>query len=115
MSYEPRDVSSRVLWLAAGSMIALVAFALALVIVVYRPTTRGSAEHAAGSFTHGPHSRPDVADYTQAERESEEHLHGYGWVDRKAGVAQIPIERAMELVVSGVKPAPAPEETGKAP
>jgi hypothetical protein len=25
-------------------------------------------------------------------------LHGYGWVDRRAGVVRIPIERAMELV-----------------
>ena len=25
-------------------------------------------------------------------------LHGYGWVDRKAGVVHIPIERAMDLV-----------------
>jgi hypothetical protein len=28
----------------------------------------------------------------------EQQLHTYGWVDEKAGVAHIPIERAMELV-----------------
>jgi hypothetical protein len=27
-------------------------------------------------------------------------LHGYGWVDPKAGVIHVPIERAMELVVA---------------
>jgi hypothetical protein len=26
------------------------------------------------------------------------HLNGYGWVDRKAGIAHIPIDRAMEIV-----------------
>lgn len=29
----------------------------------------------------------------------EKHLNSYGWVDEKAGVAYIPIERAMELTV----------------
>jgi hypothetical protein len=30
-------------------------------------------------------------------------LNGYGWVDRRAGVVRIPIERALELVVSEAK------------
>lgn len=30
----------------------------------------------------------------------EARLHGWGWVDRRSGVVRIPIERAMELVVS---------------
>jgi hypothetical protein len=29
----------------------------------------------------------------------ENQLNSYGWVDQKAGVAHIPIERAMELLV----------------
>jgi hypothetical protein len=42
-------------------------------------------------------------------------LGSYGWVDRKAGVVRIPIERAMELSAEGVRPsatgpaAPTPE------
>lgn len=28
-------------------------------------------------------------------------LNGYGWIDRSAGVAHIPIERAMELLAAG--------------
>jgi hypothetical protein len=37
-------------------------------------------------------------------------LHSYRWIDEKQGVAGIPIERAMELVVAerGASPAPAP-------
>jgi hypothetical protein len=37
-----------------------------------------------------------------------ERLRSYGWVDRGAGVAHVPIDRAMELVVRGVRPAPGP-------
>ena len=29
----------------------------------------------------------------------EDQLNSYGWVDEKAGVAHIPIERAMDLIV----------------
>jgi hypothetical protein len=35
-------------------------------------------------------------------------LGSYGWVDRKAGVVRIPIERAMELSAQGVRPQAAP-------
>jgi hypothetical protein len=36
----------------------------------------------------------------------EERLRSYGWVDRRAGVVHVPIERAMELVAGGARPAP---------
>ncbi len=31
-------------------------------------------------------------------------LSSYGWVDRKAGVVRIPVDRAMDLVAQGVRP-----------
>jgi hypothetical protein len=45
----------------------------------------------------------------------EEQLNSYGWVDEKAGVAHIPIERAMELMAQRglpVKPETATNQTG---
>jgi hypothetical protein len=44
---------------------------------------------------------------TRGERDRaarKERLGSYGWVDRKAGVVRIPIERAMELTAQGVRP-----------
>jgi hypothetical protein len=44
---------------------------------------------------------------TRGERDRaarRERLGSYGWVDRKAGVVRIPIERAMELSAQGVRP-----------
>jgi hypothetical protein len=35
-----------------------------------------------------------------------ERLSSYGWVDRGAGIVHLPIDRAMELVAQGVRPAP---------
>lgn len=37
----------------------------------------------------------DMRDMRQAENA---HLQSYGWVDRTAGIARIPIDRALELV-----------------
>ncbi|MEZ4616096.1 MAG: hypothetical protein R2867_11425 [Caldilineaceae bacterium] len=36
---------------------------------------------------------------------AEMRLHSYGWIDQEAGTVHIPIERAMELVVSEGLPA----------
>lgn len=41
-----------------------------------------------------------------------ERLGSYGWVDRKAGIVHLPIERAMELSAQGVRP---PAQGGATP
>jgi hypothetical protein len=35
-------------------------------------------------------------------------LNSYGWVDQKAGIVRIPIERAMDIVAQRGLPAPPP-------
>ena len=42
-------------------------------------------------------------DLAAMRREEEETLRGVGWLDRRAGIVHIPIERAMELVARGAK------------
>ncbi|MFZ0796826.1 MAG: hypothetical protein WCA13_18715 [Terriglobales bacterium] len=42
----------------------------------------------------------------------EDQLNSYGWVDEKAGVAHIPIERAMELIVQRGLPVVPPGKAG---
>ncbi len=39
------------------------------------------------------------ADMTEYQRRMEQRLQGVGWVDRRAGVVHIPIERAMTLLL----------------
>jgi hypothetical protein len=46
--------------------------------------------------------RQDLRDLRSAE---EAVLTGYGWVDRKAGIARIPIDQAMKLTVERGLPA----------
>jgi hypothetical protein len=47
----------------------------------------------------------ELADRGERDRAARrERLGSYGWVDRKAGIVHLPIERAMELSLQGVRP-----------
>jgi hypothetical protein len=41
--------------------------------------------------------RPPV-DLVQVQREERTHASSYGWVDKKAGIARIPVDRAMDIL-----------------
>jgi hypothetical protein len=50
-----------------------------------------------------------AADLARMKDEANERLRGYGWVDPKAGIAHIPIGRAIEILAkSGLPKVPAP-------
>ena len=51
-------------------------------------------------------SNPPV-DMKTLRAQEETELHSYGWVDEKAGVARIPIDRAMEILVAKAARPPA--------
>jgi hypothetical protein len=62
-----------------------------------------------------PQLQPDpVADYNEYRLSDQEKLNSYGWVDKKAGIARIPIDKAMGLVVERGLPWKKPG-TGPAP
>ncbi|HEU4625400.1 MAG TPA: hypothetical protein VFS52_11585 [Steroidobacteraceae bacterium] len=46
-------------------------------------------------------------------REQQARLHRYRWVDREAGIVQIPIERAMQILATDGDGASAPSPVGK--
>lgn len=47
----------------------------------------------------GPHLQADpAAERIQIQTQQLEQLNGYGWVDRKTGIAHIPINRAMDIL-----------------
>ena len=66
--------------------------------------------HSAGSAATPPSYFPKlqlspIADMEAFRAREEAELNGYGWVDRNAGVARIPINRAMDLVLQKGLPA----------
>lgn len=57
-----------------------------------------------------------VQDLKQLRQAEDERLNSYGWVDQKAGVARIPIDRAMDLLAQKglpVREAAPTKESGK--
>jgi hypothetical protein len=64
-----------------------------------------------------PRLQVDPATELAGLREEERKgMNSYQWVDRKAGIARIPVDRAMEIVARSGLPKPsAPKETGVKP
>lgn len=53
----------------------------------------------------GPHLQGDpAADRIRTQKQQLEQLSSYGWVDRKAKIARIPIDRAMDLLAESSAP-----------
>jgi hypothetical protein len=90
----------------AGAVITIVSLVIAgwLLGVSGRGREHGAAEPAIGPPELGTIEQTLVLttqrgiDLRNAQRES---LDAYGWVDRDAGIAKIPIERAMDIVAEG--------------
>jgi hypothetical protein len=103
MSYETRDASLRVVAISTGILVFWIATSLGAAAWVYcarySPVEAGVSARA-GSFTEGYRMKSSIqADWTRLRDETGDSLHRYRWVDRNAGVAEIPLERAMELVL----------------
>jgi hypothetical protein len=50
----------------------------------------------------------EVRDLGRLHEHEDSILNSYGWVDQKAGIVRIPIERAMDIVAQRGLPAPPP-------
>jgi hypothetical protein len=58
-----------------------------------------------------PRLQADLAvDLARMKQEEQDRIHGYGWIDRRAGIAHIPIEQAIKILAkSGLPATPSPE------
>jgi len=103
-----------------GARIVLVGLGALLVFLVGSLLTVGylhGRQAAAGPLSIPPEASDSKIGlveqqlFTRVERgeraraRDRERLASYGWVDRKAGVAHIPVDQAMRLVAAGVRPA----------
>lgn len=104
---EPDEIASRTVArvLVVGVVVTVAAVAISAALLgTLRPSL---PKIAANSIPMAPrqiariHQTPIERDRHGLElREQQRHgLERYGWVDRNAGIAQIPITRAMQLVM----------------
>jgi hypothetical protein len=117
--HETSDINARrVAWSAAALavMIAVTFFAVRALFGVFASHHPSSV---IASSTHSPVPEPslqvdEAADLARLRQQEDSILNNYGWVDQKAGIVRIPIERAMDIVAQRGLPAPQPGP-GKTP
>lgn len=102
--YERSDVSGRFV-LRFAVVFVIVATALAALAVGLSRALWPEPPPEAALRDAPPMRGPDLqanpaADLAAMRAEAQRRLDSYAWVDRERGVARIPIERAMELLVA---------------
>jgi hypothetical protein len=118
--YETRDVALRPVVIAGIGLTAVVVVSAVLMWLLFgalaerearlSPKPNPLAESFGRQVPPEPRLQTDPRkDLERMWAEEDATLHSYGWVDRKAGVVRIPIERAMELTLQRGLPA----RTGK--
>lgn len=100
-AHESYAVAARRLhWVAAilaGSLAGIV-----LLMYVLAHTWLRTTSPPIGSVPPSPRLQANPAgDLATERRREEDMLAGYAWVDRKRGIARIPVQRAMEILARG--------------
>jgi hypothetical protein len=110
VKYEIEDFSPRgVRWFTAGLAVLAVTVLVLMGALLWflsggRPPGQGVVTPSIPAPNMSPEPDLQVAssrDYQQMRAAEEAQLHSYRWVDREAGIAAIPIERAMEILAGG--------------
>jgi hypothetical protein len=115
---ERTDASPRAVAFVGFSLVAIVGFCLAVAAWVYHYDDRSRAVVLGlapnGGFQNGAHEQTEIERIWKAQdRIVHEHLDGYGWVDRSAGIVRIPIDRAIDLILAERKPSEFPSSKSK--
>jgi hypothetical protein len=107
VAYEKRDANSvRLLVLGIG-LLVLIGAVLVIIWGLYRFLENRPAEtdRHVSTLAQAPVIPPEprlqsneIFDMQQLRRRDDSVLTTYGWVDRKAGIARIPVDTALELM-----------------
>jgi hypothetical protein len=105
-----REIDARAVVYSVVGVFAVSALVLALMVGLFHvlesrqrrldPPPSPLAEAGLRRLPPGPRLQAAPERQLQELRRTEEHLlDSYGWVDQASGVARIPIERAMDLIL----------------
>jgi hypothetical protein len=117
--YETSDASTRGVTLAAVGLMLLLVLSLVVVagLLAYFRQQAGALGPESTPVT-PPSPRLQVnpaADRQAIQATQQAQLNSYGWVDQSSGVAHIPIDEAMKIIVAQglptLAPTPTPVET----
>jgi len=103
--YERKDLDPRVI---AGTVAALAVFVGLVIWLSGLWGHGGGSREPSRGWPVGVETQERTepgAELARLRAEEDSRLRGYGWVDREHGIVRIPIERAMELLLSEGLPA----------
>jgi hypothetical protein len=122
-AHEANSLKVRGLFWFAAALVALTGVALGVMAIVMRgfaPEERELESLAPTRFAGdtgeypSPRIQADPAvELKEMKAEDLGRLNQYGWIDRKSGVAHIPVDRAIDILAK--KGLPTPEERGVKP
>lgn len=123
--YEPRDVDSGGIGLVSATLVLGLIFT-SITCALYYQTISVRTQRREGPLSvpvperQTAFPRPELQarpsdDLAKLRRAEDTVLTSYGWIDPKAGVVRIPIERAMELTAQRGLPAGTAQAGQKAP
>jgi hypothetical protein len=98
-AYERRDVSPRVVAFGVLSLFGIIAVAALVVAGLFQLWPAAPPAPTKPNVPAPRLESHEGEDRAALEAAAQAKLQGYGWTDRAAGRAHIPIERAMELQV----------------
>lgn len=102
--YEKQDVGFRFAMVFVSALIAAVVVVMVFLVWFYRvvappPPPQQTGATTARRLPPAPVLQANPAVDMQKFREREEQkVFSYGWVDRQAGIAKVPVQKAMEIV-----------------
>jgi hypothetical protein len=96
--HEPIETDVRAVWRTAAAIVGVVLAVFVLIVGMMKWFS-----NVEGSPGPGDAAKPDLnwADQNtlqQLRDEEQKVLNGYKWVDRNAGVARIPVDRAIDII-----------------
>lgn len=97
--YEPRDIPARAAVYSVGGLFGLIALAAIVVAVLFQIWPAAPPAPARPNVPSPRLESQEGQDRSAIDAAARAKLKGYGWTDRAAGKAHIPIDRAMELLV----------------
>jgi hypothetical protein len=107
MSLPPEVKPKSVSWVSVSAVFGCFALFLLIIYIAYLPQREKTDEadlsqvSADDRWQYSPEGRADKLKDLRAHEQTE--LTTYGWIDEKAGVVRLPIDRAMELTVQSLQ------------
>ena len=108
MSLPPETSSKPVSWVSVAAVFGCFALFLLIIWIAYLPQREKTDEADLSQVSpddrwqYSPEGRADKLKDLRANEQTE--LTTYGWIDQKAGVVRLPIDRAMELTLQSLQP-----------